>query len=134
MNLFAVCCCCSFEVEMKGNKAPNYNYNSIFFSFHQSIFLSFAFSLLRLCKECLAHSFRMALKAHGLLARIFANISDAPSEECDSGVTLHAAALLFILSRDKLAAGDLDKAGLQLLLRLLRCDASGLNNQQVRKR
>lgn len=79
-------------------------------------------------------SFRMHLRAHGMVAMVFKTLDDSQHHQ---NLSLCTAALMYILSRDRLNM-DLDRASLDLMIRLLELeqDASSaklLNEKDMNK-
>ncbi|XP_061083955.1 wings apart-like protein homolog [Conger conger] len=72
-------------------------------------------SVIGLATRCAMPSFRMHLRARGKVAQVFKTLSDAPQHP---NLALCTASLMYILSRDRLNM-DLDRASLELMLRLL---------------
>ncbi|OWF55247.1 wings apart-like protein homolog isoform X2 [Mizuhopecten yessoensis] len=74
-----------------------------------------------LAQKCILPAFRMHLRAHGTVAKIFCSLQDACT---DPSLALCTALLMFMLSRDRLNM-DLDGESLDLMLKLL-----GVDNQE----
>ncbi|XP_069124106.1 wings apart-like protein homolog isoform X2 [Argopecten irradians] len=74
-----------------------------------------------LAQKCILPAFRMHLRAHGTVAKIFSSLQDACT---DPSLALCTALLMFMLSRDRLNM-DLDGDSLDLMLKLL-----GVDNQE----
>ncbi|XP_064608984.1 wings apart-like protein homolog [Liolophura sinensis] len=72
-------------------------------------------SCLSLATKCTMASFRMHLRAHGVVAKVFSALHDAYTH---ASLSLCTAAMMFMLSRDRLNM-DLDRPSLDLLLKLL---------------
>ncbi|XP_067092511.1 wings apart-like protein homolog [Osmerus mordax] len=72
-------------------------------------------SIISLATRCAMPSFRMHLRARGKVAQVFKMLSDSPQHP---NLALCTASLMYILSRDRLNM-DLDRASLELMLRLL---------------
>ncbi len=81
-------------------------------------------SALQLASKCMIPSFRMHVRAHGIVTKFFKALSDATR---DPGLGLCTAMVMFVLSLDNLNM-DLDHDSLKLMLSLLDCDSS---NQAV---
>nr|XP_056705415.1 wings apart-like protein homolog [Euleptes europaea] len=72
-------------------------------------------SVISLATKCAMPSFRMHLRAHGMVAMVFKTLDDSQHHQ---NLSLCTAALMYILSRDRLNM-DLDRASLDLMIRLL---------------
>ncbi|KAM4032287.1 wings apart-like protein homolog isoform 2-T3 [Anomaloglossus baeobatrachus] len=72
-------------------------------------------SVISLATKCAMPSFRMHLRAHGMVAMVFKTLDDSQPHP---NLALCTAALMYILSRDRLNM-DLDRASLDLMIRLL---------------
>ncbi|XP_075697827.1 wings apart-like protein homolog isoform X2 [Rhinoderma darwinii] len=72
-------------------------------------------SVISLATKCAMPSFRMHLRAHGMVAMVFKTLDDSQHH---TNLALCTAALMYILSRDRLNM-DLDRASLDLMIRLL---------------
>ncbi|XP_028644930.1 wings apart-like protein homolog isoform X3 [Grammomys surdaster] len=91
-------------------------------------------SVISLATKCAMPSFRMHLRAHGMVAMVFKTLNDSQHHQ---NLSLCTAALMYILSRDRLNM-DLDRASLDLMIRLLELeqDASSaklLNEKDMNK-
>ncbi|XP_036211949.1 wings apart-like protein homolog isoform X6 [Myotis myotis] len=91
-------------------------------------------SVISLATKCAMPSFRMHLRAHGMVAMVFKTLDDSQHHQ---NLSLCTAALMYILSRDRLNM-DLDRASLDLMIRLLELeqDASSaklLNEKDMNK-
>lgn len=75
-------------------------------------------SCVGLAQKCTMPAFRMHLRAHGTVTKIFGCLQDAAS---DPSLALCTSSLMFMLSRDRLNM-DLDQESLNLMLRLLGVD------------
>lgn len=75
-------------------------------------------SVLSLAAKCMVPGFRMHLRAHGTISKVFSALSDAPS---DQNMSLCTATVMFILSQDRLNM-DLERSSLELMLQLLESD------------
>ncbi|XP_056017788.1 wings apart-like protein homolog isoform X2 [Ostrea edulis] len=75
-------------------------------------------SCIGLAQKSILPAFRMHLRAHGTVAKIFGHLKDAVS---DPSLSLCTALLMFMLSRDRLNM-DLDRQSLDLMLKLLAVD------------
>ncbi|XP_053392626.1 wings apart-like protein homolog isoform X2 [Mercenaria mercenaria] len=75
-------------------------------------------SCVGLAQKCTIPAFRMHLRAHGTVTKIFLCLQDAAG---DPSLALCTSALMFMLSRDRLNM-DLDQESLNLMLRLLGVD------------
>ncbi|KAM6951066.1 wings apart-like protein homolog [Aplochiton taeniatus] len=75
-------------------------------------------SVISLATRCAMPSFRMHLRARGKVAQVFKTLNDAPQHP---NLALCTASLMYILSRDRLNM-DLDRASLDLMIRLLEMD------------
>ncbi|XP_078284729.1 wings apart-like protein homolog isoform X3 [Rhinoraja longicauda] len=91
-------------------------------------------SIISLATKCAMPSFRMHLRAHGMVAMVFKTLDDAQKNQ--QNLALCTAALMYILSRDRLNM-DLDRASLDLMIRLLELDqepcARQLNEKEMKK-
>ncbi|XP_035668731.1 wings apart-like protein homolog [Branchiostoma floridae] len=76
-------------------------------------------SLISLATKCLAPIFRLQLRAHGTVNKVFGELQDAAS---DPALSLCTALLMYMLSRDRMNM-DLDSTCLQLMIQLLSVDA-----------
>ncbi|XP_068114655.1 wings apart-like protein homolog isoform X2 [Hyperolius riggenbachi] len=72
-------------------------------------------SVISLATKCAMPSFRMHLRAHGMVAMVFKTLDDSQHHP---NLALCTAAMMYILSRDRLNM-DLDRASLDLMIRLL---------------
>ncbi|XP_043535182.1 wings apart-like protein homolog isoform X2 [Chiloscyllium plagiosum] len=90
-------------------------------------------SIISLATKCAMPSFRMHLRAHGMVAMVFKTLDDAQKNQ---NLALCTAALMYILSRDRLNM-DLDRASLDLMIRLLEMDqdpcSRQLNEKEMKK-
>ncbi|RXM35825.1 Wings apart-like protein-like [Acipenser ruthenus] len=91
-------------------------------------------SIISLASKCAMPSFRMHLRAHGMVAQVFKTLNDAPQHP---NLALCTASLMYILSRDRLNM-DLDRASLDLMIRLLELEqdssvAIQLNEKEINK-
>nr|XP_033797466.1 wings apart-like protein homolog isoform X2 [Geotrypetes seraphini] len=90
-------------------------------------------SVISLATKCAMPSFRMHLRAHGMVAMVFKTLDDAQHHQ---NLALCTAALMYILSRDRLNM-DLDRASLDLMIRLLEMEqdphAKQLNEKDINK-
>lgn len=77
-------------------------------------------SALQLASKCMTPSFRMHIRAHGIVPKFFKALEDAPS---DPSLGLCTAMVMFALSQDTLKM-DLDRGSLELMLNLLECEGS----------
>ncbi|GAB6018847.1 hypothetical protein CHUAL_000507 [Chamberlinius hualienensis] len=77
-------------------------------------------SLLSLASKCMAPAFRMHLRAHGALTKVFSALHDAPKQP---NLALCTATVLFVLSQDRLNM-DLERSSLDLMLQLLDTDTN----------
>ncbi|CAG5122973.1 unnamed protein product [Candidula unifasciata] len=77
-------------------------------------------SCLKLAGKCISPAFRMHIRAHGTVTKIFSLLHDACSDPC---LALSTSAMMFMLSRDRLNM-DLDQDSLNLMLRLNEVDAA----------
>lgn len=84
-------------------------------------------SIIGLATRCALPSFRMHLRARGKVAQVFKTINDAPQH---SNLALCTASLMYILSRDRLNM-DLDRASLELMIRLLELDQDKCTDNQL---
>uniref|UniRef100_A0A8B9K8M6 WAPL cohesin release factor b n=1 Tax=Astyanax mexicanus TaxID=7994 RepID=A0A8B9K8M6_ASTMX len=84
-------------------------------------------SIISLATRCALPSFRMHLRARGKVAQVFKTINDAPQH---SNLALCTASLMYILSRDRLNM-DLDRASLELMIRLLELDQDTSTDNQL---
>ncbi|CAG9802963.1 unnamed protein product [Chironomus riparius] len=76
-------------------------------------------SALQLASKCMTPSFRMHIRAHGIVPKFFKALEDAPN---DPSLGLCTAMVMFALSQDTLKM-DLDRGSLELMLNLLECEA-----------
>ncbi|KAM4636749.1 wings apart-like protein homolog isoform 2-T2 [Discoglossus pictus] len=90
-------------------------------------------SVISLATKCAMPSFRMHLRAHGMVAMVFKTLDDSQQHQ---NLALCTAALMYILSRDRLNM-DLDRASLDLMIRLLEMDqdptARLMNEKEMNK-
>lgn len=77
-------------------------------------------SALQLASKCMTPSFRMHIRAHGIVPKFFKALQDAPT---DPSLGLCTAMVMFALSQDTLKM-DLDRGSLELMLNLLECEGS----------
>ncbi|GFO38926.1 Wings apart-like protein homolog [Plakobranchus ocellatus] len=77
-------------------------------------------SCLKLAGKCISPAFRMHMRAHGTVSKIFSLLHDACSDPC---LALSTSTMMFMLSRDRLNM-DLDQESLELMLRLNEVDAA----------
>lgn len=77
-------------------------------------------SALQLASKCMTPSFRMHIRAHGIVPKFFKALEDSPS---DPSLGLCTAMVMFALSQDTLKM-DLDRGSLELMLNLLECEGS----------
>ncbi|XP_005089258.1 wings apart-like protein homolog [Aplysia californica] len=77
-------------------------------------------SCLKLAGKCIMPAFRMHIRAHGTVTKIFSLLHDACT---DPSLALSTSAMMFMLSRDRLNM-DLDQESLNLMLRLNEVDAA----------
>ncbi|KAL3877828.1 hypothetical protein ACJMK2_035472 [Sinanodonta woodiana] len=75
-------------------------------------------SCIGLAQKCIIPAFRMHLRAHGTVTKMFGALQDAAG---DPSLALCTSSLMFMLSRDRLNM-DLDQESLNLMLRLLGVD------------
>lgn len=80
-------------------------------------------SALQLASKCMIPSFRMHVRAHGIVTKFFKALSDATE---DPGLGLCTAMVMFVLSMDNLNM-DLDHDSLKLMLSLLDCDSQAVS-------
>uniref|UniRef100_S4RF76 WAPL cohesin release factor b n=1 Tax=Petromyzon marinus TaxID=7757 RepID=S4RF76_PETMA len=78
-------------------------------------------SVISLAMKCAMPGFRMHLRAHGQVAKVFKLLIDAQENQ---NLALCTAALMYVLSRDRLNM-DLDRGCLELLIRLLEMEGGG---------
>ncbi|XP_053306593.1 wings apart-like protein homolog isoform X2 [Spea bombifrons] len=90
-------------------------------------------SVISLATKCAMPSFRMHLRAHGMVAMVFKTLDDSQHHQ---NLALCTAALMYILSRDRLNM-DLDRASLDLMIRLLEMEqdpnARLMNEKEMNK-
>ncbi|XP_063289676.1 wings apart-like protein homolog isoform X1 [Pelobates fuscus] len=90
-------------------------------------------SVISLATKCAMPSFRMHLRAHGMVAMVFRTLDDSQHHQ---NLALCTAALMYILSRDRLNM-DLDRASLDLMIRLLEMEqdltARFMNEKEMNK-
>uniref|UniRef100_A0AAR2LJ14 Wings apart-like protein homolog n=1 Tax=Pygocentrus nattereri TaxID=42514 RepID=A0AAR2LJ14_PYGNA len=84
-------------------------------------------SIISLATRCALPSFRMHLRARGKVAQVFKTLSDAPQH---TNLALCTASLMYILSRDRLNM-DLDRASLELMIRLLELEQDKSTDSQL---
>ncbi|KAI5619635.1 wings apart-like protein-like, partial [Silurus asotus] len=84
-------------------------------------------SVISLATRCALPSFRMHLRARGKVAQVFKTLSDAPQHP---NLALCTASLMYILSRDRLNM-DLDRASLELMIRLLELEQDKTADSQL---
>lgn len=77
-------------------------------------------SALQLASKCMTPSFRMHIRAHGIVPKFFKALEDSPT---DPSLGLCTAMVMFALSQDTLKM-DLDRGSLELMLNLLECEGS----------
>ena len=77
-------------------------------------------SALQLASKCMTPSFRMHIRAHGIVPKFFKALEDSPS---DPSLGLCTAMVMYALSQDTLKM-DLDRGSLELMLNLLDCEGS----------
>lgn len=77
-------------------------------------------SALHLASKCMTPSFRMHIRAHGIVPKFFKALEDSPR---DPSLGLCTAMVMFALSQDTLKM-DLDRGSLELMLNLLECESS----------
>lgn len=77
-------------------------------------------SALQLASKCMTPSFRMHIRAHGIVPKFFKALEDAPN---DPSLGLCTAMVMYALSQDTLKM-DLDRGSLELMLNLLECEGS----------
>ncbi|KAL4640970.1 wings apart-like protein-like [Arapaima gigas] len=87
-------------------------------------------SIISLATRCAMPSFRMHLRARGKVAQVFKTLSDAPQHP---NLALCTASLMYILSRDRLNM-DLDRASLDLMIRLLELEQDNTADDQLTSR
>uniref|UniRef100_A0A8C7TQI7 Wings apart-like protein homolog n=1 Tax=Oncorhynchus mykiss TaxID=8022 RepID=A0A8C7TQI7_ONCMY len=83
-------------------------------------------SIISLAARCAMPSFRMHLRARGKVAQVFKMLNDAPQHP---NLALCTASLMYILSRDRLNM-DLDRASLELMIRLLELEHDHTGHHQ----
>lgn len=81
-------------------------------------------SALSLVTKCTSSVFRMHLRAHGILSRIFGALADSP--DCPA-LALCVACLFMLMSRDRFSI-DLEKSSYKLMLKLLSVDDTPKQN------
>ncbi|MEE6488574.1 hypothetical protein FKM82_015271 [Ascaphus truei] len=90
-------------------------------------------SVISLATKCAMPSFRMHLRAHGMVAMVFKTLDDSQQHQ---NLALCTAAMMYILSRDRLNM-DLDRASLDLMIRLLEMEqdptARHMNEKEMNK-
>ncbi|KAJ8318117.1 hypothetical protein KUTeg_003208 [Tegillarca granosa] len=79
-------------------------------------------SCIGIAQKCIIPAFRMHLRAHGIITKIFGSVQDACS---DPSLALCTSLVMFMLSRDRLNM-DLDDQSVTLMLSLL-----GVDNQEI---
>ncbi|MCI4383863.1 hypothetical protein PGIGA_G00031550 [Pangasianodon gigas] len=84
-------------------------------------------SVISLATRCALPSFRMHLRARGKVAQVFKTLNDAPQHP---NLALCTASLMYILSRDRLNM-DLDRASLELMIRLLELEQDKTADSQL---
>ncbi|GFS11289.1 wings apart-like protein homolog [Elysia marginata] len=86
-------------------------------------------SCLKLAGKCISPAFRMHMRAHGTVTKIFSLLHDACSDPC---LALSTSTIMFMLSRDRLNM-DLDQESLELMLRLNEADAADRSSLSTAK-
>ncbi|XP_053548017.1 wings apart-like protein homolog isoform X2 [Bombina bombina] len=90
-------------------------------------------SVISLATKCAMPSFRMHLRANGMVAMVFKTLNDSQQHQ---NLALCTAALMYILSRDRLNM-DLDRASLDLMIKLLEMEqdptARHMNEKEMNK-
>ena len=94
-------------------------------------------STVTLASKCMEPPFRMHLRAHGTVTKLFLELKDAPKIP---SLALCASTVLFVLSQDRLNM-DLDRESLELMLNLLDTDSrieealdgAGLSKRELEK-
>lgn len=86
-------------------------------------------SCLKLAGKCISPAFRMHMRAHGTVTKIFSLLHDACSDPC---LALSTSTIMFMLSRDRLNM-DLDQESLELMLRLNEVDAADRSSLSTAK-
>uniref|UniRef100_H0XLG8 Wings apart-like protein homolog n=1 Tax=Otolemur garnettii TaxID=30611 RepID=H0XLG8_OTOGA len=91
-------------------------------------------SVISLATKCAMPSFRLHLRARGMVAMVFKTLDDSQHHQ---NLSLCTAALMYILSRDRLNM-DLDRASLDLMIQLLELErdaspAKLLNEKDMNK-
>ncbi|KAK0049292.1 wings apart-like protein [Biomphalaria pfeifferi] len=84
-------------------------------------------SCLKLAGKCISPAFRMHMRAHGTVTKIFSLLHDACSDPC---LALSTSAMMFMLSRDRLNM-DLDRDSLNLMLKLNEVDSADKGNMST---
>ncbi|KAF8763685.1 wings apart-like protein homolog [Argiope bruennichi] len=83
-------------------------------------------SVLNLATKCMGPAFRIHLRAHGTMPKIFSALKDAPN---DPNLALCTATLMFVLSQDRLTM-DIEASTLSLMLQLLETDPEMRNPEK----
>lgn len=84
-------------------------------------------STISLVEKSTVPSFRMHLRAHSTIARIFTALKDAAEDPC---LALCTSGLMYMLSKDRLNM-DLDRNSLSLLVQLLSIDSESILSQRT---
>uniref|UniRef100_A0A670ICB6 Wings apart-like protein homolog n=1 Tax=Podarcis muralis TaxID=64176 RepID=A0A670ICB6_PODMU len=87
-------------------------------------------SVISLATKCAMPSFRMHLRAHGMVAMVFKTLDDSQHHH---NLSLCTAALMYILSRDRLNM-DLDRASLDLMIRLLELEQDSSSSKLLNEK
>ncbi|XP_013928117.1 PREDICTED: wings apart-like protein homolog [Thamnophis sirtalis] len=87
-------------------------------------------SVISLATKCAMPSFRMHLRAHGMVAMVFKTLDDSQHHQ---NLSLCTAALMYILSRDRLNM-DLDRASLDLMIRLLELEQDSSSSKLLNEK
>lgn len=73
-------------------------------------------SAIKLAEYCINSDFRMHLRTHGTISKIFELLNDSPK---DANLALSTSCIIFTLSRDKLVM-DMDESSFELMMTLLK--------------
>lgn len=87
-------------------------------------------SVCSLASKCMSSSFRVHLRAHGIMSKFFESVKDAPKHQ---QLALCVSCLFFVLSQDRLTM-DLEASTLAILLQLFEiteCSGEGKHKEKV---
>lgn len=86
-------------------------------------------SAVSLVNKCTSHAFRMHMRAHGELTKVFTALHDAPKHPT---LALCLAAVMYMMSRDRLTL-ELDELNLKLILQVLSADTDGKRSSESKE-